>query len=125
MFFHFPCIFSVFSSNFPLLDPDPGGKLNADPDPYPQPWSKSSVIAQKSGVFLPMILCSKKFAGRFLLQSKIVRTIRFIVQFVVNSCLFRLLPYNELNSSLFCLSTTELTEYLQTVYDEALNNNYA
>ena len=33
IFFHFSCIFSVFSSNFPLLDPDPdsGGKINTDP----------------------------------------------------------------------------------------------
>ena len=29
IFFHF----SVFSSNISLLDPDRGGKMNADPDP--------------------------------------------------------------------------------------------
>ena len=28
--------FSVFVFNFPMLDPDSGGKLNADPDT--QPW---------------------------------------------------------------------------------------
>ena len=29
-------IFSFFFFNFPLLDPDPGGEINADPDA--QPW---------------------------------------------------------------------------------------
>ena len=27
--------FSVLSSNFPLLDPDPGEKMTADPNPQP------------------------------------------------------------------------------------------
>ena len=32
-FYQFPCIFSVFSFNFSLLNLDPGEKMNADLDP--------------------------------------------------------------------------------------------
>ena len=34
--YEFPLIFSVVSSTFSLLDPDPRGIMYADPDP--QPW---------------------------------------------------------------------------------------
>ena len=56
---NFLAFFQFFVDKFPLLDPDPGGKMNADPDPQPCFGLRNTGKEGKLGVVLN-VLCSEK-----------------------------------------------------------------
>ena len=58
-------LFLLFSSNFPLLDPDLGGKINADPDPQPCKKQASFAKPNTNKKKLPELIIDAAAGGKF------------------------------------------------------------